>query len=80
MKFLVLLAILILVVIWLARTKKPSVDASMQNGADHFKQNGIESMVQCRFCGVHLPASEKVTNSAGTVFCSEEHRLQHAAS
>lgn len=37
----------------------------------------VEEMVACAQCGLHFPASEAVTDYAGTVFCSEEHRRLH---
>lgn len=33
------------------------------------------NMVSCMHCGVHLPVSEALQDSAGRHFCSEAHRL-----
>lgn len=39
-----------------------------------------EAILQCATCGVHIPKSEALTNSAGLVFCSDAHRHQHIGS
>lgn len=36
-------------------------------------QASPERMVACAHCGVHLPASESVSDSAGRAFCSAAH-------
>lgn len=33
-------------------------------------------MVQCDYCGTHLPAENAITDKSGT-YCCEEHRRQH---
>ena len=38
----------------------------------------VESMVRCGHCGLHLPASESIKDEAGTAYCSEQHRREHA--
>lgn len=82
MKLLVWLVIVAAVVMWLLRAKK----AVPGPGAPHGEPNGHktagsapETMLQCASCGVHFPASEAVGSPAGPVFCSEQHRVQHAA-
>lgn len=79
MKFLLWAVLAAIVVMWLTRGKKIS---SSQNAAasdaNAAPDKVIEPMVQCAHCGIHLPASEAVGTPSGTVFCSEEHRLQHA--
>ena len=37
----------------------------------------VETMLPCTRCGMHVPHSEAVLNSAGLAFCSEEHRRLH---
>lgn len=37
------------------------------------RKQAVETMVQCAHCGIHFPVSEAVTNSAGAVFCSDDH-------
>ncbi len=39
----------------------------------------VETMVACVHCGLHFPASEAVTDHAGAIFCSEEHRRLQVA-
>lgn len=81
MKFLLWLAIVAAVVMWFLRAKKTEPESgAARRQPDQGKAAGraTEAMLQCAQCGVHFPASEAVANSAGLVFCSEEHRLQHA--
>ncbi|MCW5296802.1 hypothetical protein DXT88_01295 [Herbaspirillum lusitanum] len=91
MKYLIWLVIALAVVVWFQRTKKsmtagaassPDREGARRNPfarkRDEPRQQ-IEAMVQCAHCGIHFPASESISNAAGTVFCSEEH-LRLAAS
>lgn len=39
---------------------------------------GVEQMVSCAQCGIHLPQSEAVGGPGTLHFCGEEHRLEHA--
>jgi len=82
MKLLLWLLIVAAVVKWVLRAKK----ATLRSGPAHAEPSGsraasreLEMMLQCAHCGVYFPASEAVGNAAGPVFCSEQHRLQHAA-
>lgn len=82
MKYFIWLVIIAAVVIWLKRFKNKITQAGMGNAASAKPQaphavqqeGGGERMVQCAQCGLHFPASEAVTNGAGTIFCSEEHQ------
>ncbi|HZW13526.1 MAG TPA: PP0621 family protein [Noviherbaspirillum sp.] len=88
MKLLLWSAVVLMVVVWMFRTKKISSD-SLDARADTGKTqdpgstdtssagDAAEPMLPCAHCGVHVPASEVVTSSSGAVFCSQEHRLQH---
>lgn len=81
MKFLLWVAVVAAVVMWLLRAKKTKAEsgaAPRRPGQDKPAGRATEAMLQCAHCSVHFPASEAVANSAGQVFCSEEHRLQHA--
>jgi len=40
------------------------------------QQAGVEDMVSCAQCGVHIPVSESVS-AGGQVFCSVAHRDAH---
>lgn len=40
------------------------------------RAEGVEDMVRCARCGVHLPKSESIL-SRGAFFCSDEHRRLH---
>lgn len=81
MKFLLWLAIIAILVMWLMRGKKSSANHASANHARRPSTGApksAEAMLQCAHCGIHFPASEAVRDSAGTVFCSDAHRLQHA--
>lgn len=82
MKFLLWAVIGFAVVKWLFRTKQTAAqkDAVQQDNAERVRCDGVETMVQCVHCGVHIPQSEAIIGRSGTVFCSEEHRLLHVTS
>ena len=72
MKFIVLLAV-VLVVIWLARNGRRRSRARDEPAAPPPAQ---EAMVACPQCGVHLPRSEALPGRGG-LFCSEGHRAAY---
>lgn len=74
MKFLVLIAV-VLVLVWLARGQRKPVlpPRPRQDAAPEGEQ---EDMVSCAHCGVHLPRSEALLGRGG-VFCGEAHRSAH---
>ncbi len=76
---LLLWAAIVLAVIWILRSKKssPKVDSAMP---PHSTEDAAEVMLRCAHCKTYFPASEAVFDSSHTVFCSVEHRRQHAAS
>jgi uncharacterized protein len=83
MKLLFWLVIIVAVVVWLLYNKKQSVGgapSAATKPGDKGKDKDAEVMLQCAHCGVHIPASESIVAPSGAVFCSEEHRLQHARS
>jgi len=77
MKFLLLMALCLVVGTWLVR----AAGARSGGAAGSAKKTGTdgEAMVRCLQCGVHFPRSEAIVNAAG-MFCSEEHRRRHAES
>ena len=50
-----------------------SYSGSMKNRPQQRGEAGVEDMVRCERCGVHLPRSESVT-SQGRFYCCDEHR------
>jgi uncharacterized protein len=70
MKFLLFLAIVLLVV-WLWRSGRRSEQRSDQ--ADPPAPPGPQEMVRCAHCGVHLPHGDAVVGRIG-LYCSSEHR------
>jgi uncharacterized protein len=65
---LILLAFVVLVVYWVMRGYRRSLDRK-----DAGEPPALESMVRCAQCGVHVPRSESVEGD-GAFYCSEEHR------
>jgi uncharacterized protein len=91
MKYVIWLVIALAVIVWFQRVKKNIINkkGSATGGAGDSaagrerpsvagESPRVEEMVACTHCGLHFPASEAVTDHAGTVFCSEEHRRLHA--
>jgi uncharacterized protein len=71
MKYLTIFAVLA-VAFWIWRNNRRSqVPAPKANPA----QTGVQPMLQCAVCGVHLPASDAITGKQGR-YCSAEHRKQ----
>ncbi len=73
MKYLLLLMV-ILAGVWLWRSRRveqrPTAQSQVREPARP------DAMVTCRHCGVHLPASEAISDAQGH-YCSVEHlRLQ----
>ena len=73
-KFLLVIAVFIVLYLFLRNHAKRSGEASPPNSASKHGEESKhgEDMVRCRVCGVHLPSSEAVT-SRGDFFCSKEH-------
>ncbi len=65
---LILLAIVVLVVYWVLRGYRRSLEKE-----DAGEPRALENMVRCAHCGLHVPRSESVERD-GESFCSEEHR------
>lgn len=81
MKMLLWAAVLLIVVLWLFRSKNVSAGPNAAASARRASEvQGAEQIVQCIHCGVHIPASEAVLSPSGAVFCSQEHRLRHVKS
>ncbi|RZI41699.1 hypothetical protein EGT07_16455 [Herbaspirillum sp. HC18] len=78
MKFLLLVLVAIVIAMWLTQGKK-GPEQSTRNTAASETSSDSERMVQCAYCGTHIPASESVTSSSGASFCSDEHRMLHSS-
>lgn len=71
MKYL-LLVLAILALVWLIRGARRR---DVPPAAPH-REAGVQPMVACRQCGVHLPAHEALPGRGG-VFCGEAHRADY---
>lgn len=67
---LIILAIAIWLVITILKRYRKSLDQSDASATNTGRDS--ESMVQCAYCGIHLPQSESV-QSDGQYFCSQAH-------
>lgn len=57
------------------RDAQPGGDGSGGGSRGASDPQRLETMMQCRVCGVHLPDSEAVF-ARGRVYCGDEHRDQ----
>lgn len=73
MKFAIWLVVAGIVVYLIKRWKHATLKSSLSKKAPA----PLESMAQCRHCGIYLPVSESVISSASESFCSEEHLRLH---
>lgn len=72
MKYLLLIGIVMLV-LWLARSARPTVPR--QDGKSRRAGDAPVPMVSCAHCGLHLPESEALPGRGGH-YCCEEHRRE----
>jgi uncharacterized protein len=78
MKYLIWFLICLAVVTWIKRKKAAFFNMNHQGPRTSSGEPTIETMQQCARCGMHIPASEAITDGSGTVFCCQEHRVQYA--
>ena len=81
MRILFWLVIGFLVYAWFKQMMRPRMrgkDKAAPGAAAPGAAAQVESMVRCGHCGLHLPASESIKDDAGTAYCSEQHRREHA--
>lgn len=85
MKYVLLILVVVVAVWWLRRAidgrrEAPPAgkDAARPGAAGDGR--GVEPMLRCAHCGVHLPGSESVNGADGRVFCSRDHQIAHEAS
>ena len=76
MKFLVLIAI-VLVVLYVIRStnRRKSAQQAAQSAASP-REPLAQDMVQCPVCSVHLPRGDAVAGARGLLYCSAEHRRE----
>ena len=67
MKFLLLLAVLV-AVYWIFKAHRRKIQRGSRQAP-----RGVEDMVRCAQCGLHLPRSESLM-SGQVFYCSAEHR------
>lgn len=72
MKFLVLLAVVLIVLWWLQGSRRAE---STNRGAPRPGTTAQQQdMVQCPVCSVHLPRSDALPGPNGQLYCCAEHR------
>lgn len=72
MKYLLVIAV-VGFVLWLMIGKPRRAEEVRRREAP--RPPGPVPMVQCTHCGVHLPASDALSDAAGRSYCGEPHRL-----
>ena len=73
MKYL-LIILVVLVVLWIARSARARMPPPMRKPPDAPAAN--EPMLACMHCGLHLPRNEALPGRGG-VFCGEAHRAEY---
>lgn len=71
MKYVLVLIVVVLALMWLTRSRAP---AARRDKPRATPPAGPQAMVACAHCGVHLPRSDAVAGADG-LYCSEAHRL-----
>jgi uncharacterized protein len=71
MKYLVVVLVVAVVAWLLLRPRKAEPPRAQRPQPE---KPGLQEMLQCRHCGVHLPRAEALVDERGA-FCSEAHRL-----
>lgn len=77
MKFVLWALVIYLCWRWFTAQKKTVADAAPKTQKPHKADDGVELMVQCAQCGIHLPSSEAIAGPERKLFCSHEHSEQH---
>jgi uncharacterized protein len=77
LKLVILLGVAVVLVMWFTKGrlqgKRPPAPGA--DGGGQTPNAGPTTMVSCAHCGVHLPQTDALTDSAGRHFCGEPHRL-----
>lgn len=76
-RFLILIAIVAGVALWLLKGRK-RVEPPRNPGAANTKagrEPGATAMVACAHCGVHLPRPDASYDAEGLPYCGEPHRV-----
>ena len=72
MKYLIVLVVVVLVVLWLARSARRAPEIRKRPAQ---RPPALEEMVRCAHCGVHLPRSEALPGRGG-LYCGPAHRAE----
>lgn len=76
MKYVVLLAILAVVVLFFFGRGRGRVEPPKPAAKPDGKPPAVKmDMLACANCGVHLPQAEAAFDAAGRAFCTPEHRV-----
>ncbi len=85
MKFLPWIVIGFAVVMWIRHSHqmRKSSSTSRLSAEEEIvptHRDGVERVVRCGHCGLHVPVSEAVIGASGATFCSAEHRALRRSS
>ncbi|RYF38545.1 MAG: hypothetical protein EOO25_16935 [Comamonadaceae bacterium] len=79
MKYLVLIAVVVLVVLyWRSRSRPDGSSPSAPPQGRPATPALPEDMVRCQVCALHLPRAEATTGPQGQLYCSQDHLLADA--
>jgi uncharacterized protein len=75
MKYLVLIAVIVLV-LWHLRTNSRASSSASASGAARkgAAPGGPQEMIECPVCKVHLPRTDALAGPDGRLYCCAEHR------
>ena len=79
MKYLVLLAVLVIAYMVWRNNRIERRDGAAPGTRGPARESGPQEMIACAVCGLHLPRADAVTGSNGILYCSQEHRLSAGA-
>jgi uncharacterized protein len=75
MKFLLLLVVLGVALMWWLAGRRRGPEAVQRKADPRAPAGGPATMIACAHCGVHLPRPDALFDAGGRPFCSEAHRL-----
>ena len=78
MKFVILIAV-VLLVLWLMRSKRSSDAREAPPSQAQAKVAPPQDMVECPVCSLHLPRTDALPGPDGQLYCCTEHRQRGGA-
>ena len=77
MKYLLVLVVVAIAIGLWRNKRRVSADNSSKAARASVNATALhkpQAMVECAYCGLHLPQKDAVTDAQGRIFCGAEHR------